>query len=248
MDFFFNVLPIAAGVSVLLIVGAAALVLIRRGPEMGVAIDLRQLYFLIVSLATLLVALFSLVGLSGSILDLLFRTYEYPYPVPLESRADLQPVPTSLPPSKEGVAPTPIPPDTFPGPYYESPSDFWIRDNIARSAAAALIAIPLWAFHWGKARILVRERGSDLVFRLYLYGIMIIAIFIILGNVSGLLSQILRALIGAVDWSDIYAQRLFWRDLLAALVNSLLAGTLWAYTGPSSAESPNKRKPARLSA
>lgn len=209
MDFIFSVIPIGVGVAVLLIVGAAALVIVQRG-QPAVTIDLRELYFLIVSLFTLLMAFFSLTGIMGSILDLALRTYE-PIPTPLSP---------PIGPREE------MPPVAELQPYDPT---LWIREQIAQAGAATLIAIPVWAFHWQRARRLAEEKGPSLLHRLYLYGIMILALLFVIGSATGLLTQILRAVVGAIDWGDVYQQRFFWKNVLSTLISALLAGTIWAY-------------------
>lgn len=204
MEFFGTAIVLLAviGFPLLLVVGVV--LMLRRGGEMRLAIDPKATYFYVVSLAALLMAFFALLSLTGSALELALHT-------------------TYMPESAE-VQPGPRKPE-----FQLPPADRYVRERIAQTGALVLVALPVWLFHWRGSRRLAFAKRAFFSYRLYLYGVMTMALIAALVWGGMLLAKLLGLALGTVDWTIEREGRLFWKDALSAAANLLVALGLWAY-------------------
>ena len=82
------------------------------------------------------------------------------------------------------------------------------RERLATSLAIVLLALPIWAFHWRRFRRLARERQAFLMYRVYGYAVMVVALVTVIIAGGNVLRQPLPAVLGVVDLTTRYAQLL----------------------------------------
>jgi hypothetical protein len=179
--------------------------------------DLRRVYFSVTAFVVLLV-----VGVfaSASALVVLSTTpFEQRYP------PNYAPQPTFA--GAQGQAEVPAPPQTGGSaqavPVKPGIQDDWdlnnAREGLANSLATVLLALPIWYFHWRRYRRLAQERQAYLMYRIYGYAFMVIALVTVIVAGGNVLTQLFRALLGSVDLATRYAQL----TLIHQTVGSLLA-------------------------
>jgi hypothetical protein len=93
------------------------------------------------------------------------------------------------------------------------------REGLANSLATVLLALPIWYFHWQRYRRLARERQAFLMFRVYGYAFMVIALVTVIISGGNVFTQIFRAMLGVLDLTTRYALL----TLVHQTVGSLLA-------------------------
>jgi hypothetical protein len=188
--------------------------------------DLKRVYFSVTAFVVLLVAFFAAIGVfaSASAWVVLSTTpFEQRYPPGYA----LQP-PTAV---AQGQAERPAPPaDGAPAqavPAKPVAVEDWefsnAREGLANSLATVLLALPIWYFHWLRYRRLAHERQAFLMYRIYGYAFMVIALVTVIIAGGNVLAQLLRAMLGALDLATRYAQL----TLIHQTVGSLL-GVGWA--------------------
>jgi len=214
----------------------AFLVLMRRVTGHTLTIDLRGLYFYLVSFVSLLLAFFALLSTTGQALDLALNAY-YPAEVvtpvmvapPTPTAVMETPTTPSTPESPGAVEPRTTELQTIPPPKPAAydPS-WWARQQVAQSVALVLVALPVWWLHWRRARRLAEENGELFPLRLYLYGMMAVGLIAMVVMAAQALGGGLQWVLKSVPNGPI-ALRVFWKDMLSAGLNALIALTLWWY-------------------
>ena len=125
--------------------------------------------------------------------------------------------------------PTPAP-AAAPAPAYPAKPgvlDDWeltnAKEQLANSLAVVILALPIWYFHWLRYRRLARERQAFLMYRVYGYAFMVIALVTVIIAGGNVLTQVFRAVLGVLDLATRYAQL----SLVHQTAGSLL-GVGWA--------------------
>ena len=195
--------------------------------------DLKRTYFSLTAFVVLLVAFISGLSLLSGASAVAFLA-----PVPFEDRypPGYPPVEVPVPPmAASGQAtPTPAPAVTSaPGPtvpYAGKPvqMDDWelrsAREQVAMTLAAVIVALPIWWFHWRRYRRLAQDKQAFVMYRVYAYAFMVVALITMIVAGGNLLGQVFRALLGVADLSTRYAQV----NLAHQAVGSGL-GVVWAF-------------------
>ncbi len=190
--------------------------------------DLKRTYFGITAFVVLMMAFVS--GLSflsaGSTMVILSTVpFEQRYPPGYPPQAVMPPAPAA--PSGTSAA-TPAPQLEPPYPAKEGPMEDWelrnAKEQVATSLAAMILAFPIWYFHWRRYRQLAYEKKAFLLYRIYGYAFMVIALITMIVAGGMVLSQGIRAILGVLDLSTKYAQL----NLAHQIVGSLL-GVGWAF-------------------
>jgi len=185
--FFSILLPIASlvvtiGLPLLVIAGIVAA--LRKGVSWK-AINLKQIYFSIISFVSLLVVFFSLLSLTESVLTLALRTHRYEWEKP--------------------------------------------KEDIARMTSLVIVSFPVWLFHWSRTRRIAYAEKAFLLYRIYLYVVMVIALIATLACGGLLVHQFIKLAMGIVEWAKAAEVRAFWKDVISAAINALLSFGLWFY-------------------
>ena len=184
--------------------------------------DLKRVYFSVTAFVVLLVAFIAAIGVfaSASALVVLSTTpFEQRYPPGYLPEAPVAPAPQG-----QSQKPTPSAGSPSPAvPVKQGVFDDWeltnAREGLANSLATVLLALPIWYFHWQRYRRLARERQAFLMFRVYGYAFMVVALVTVIISGGNVLTQLFRAVMGVLDLATRYAQL----NLLHQTVGSLLA-------------------------
>ncbi len=210
----------AAGLVVLL-------VLVRRVTGRTLTVDLRGLYFYLVSFASLLLAFFALINATGLVLELALNAY---YPAEAVAPVVLAPpTPTAVAETPATPSPPKPPEPVTPRPKPAYDPSHWARQRAAQSAALALVALPVWWIHWRRARRLAQESDGLFPLRLYLYGTMAVGLIATVIMAGRALGGVIQWGLGGVAVEDPIALRIFWKDMLSAGLNAIIALALWLY-------------------
>jgi hypothetical protein len=103
------------------------------------------------------------------------------------------------------------------------------REQTATSVAALLVAAPIWLFHWRRFRKAAAEQNAYLMYRVYAYATMTVALIAMIIAGGDLLGQPLLALLGAADLSGRYAQLQFIYRALGSGLSLVWAIGFWLY-------------------
>jgi hypothetical protein len=199
-------------------------------------IDLRRLYYGATAFLVFLVAFFAAQTVADQVLRLVVVSS-----VPMSERNSMQaqPVVMEAPPATPRPVGTPVPPPTL-SPEQRAAEeqterarleDYELRsakEGVVSSLAMVLVALPIWVFHWRRWRALTRAQ-SPLLFRLYVYALMLIAMITAVVRGGGAVSALLKLPIGAADFSSRYASLTFVQELASGLVGALVALLAWWY-------------------
>lgn len=190
-------------------VAAIVLTLRRRtDPPAGQAgvseIDFGLVYFYLVSFVTLAIASYALIAAIGQALDLGLGTYY------------------------EAPEPRPMPPGQAQEPGFVKPApDYWVRQQLATSASAFLVATPVWLFHWLRGRRRAHAKGALHFHRAYLYIVSLLALLVAVIFAVILLSKGVGLALGVFDLGTAKAQRELLRDVLTPLLSLAVAAAIW---------------------
>lgn len=188
--------------------------------------DLKRVYFSVTAFVVLLVAFFSALeafGAASQWVVLSTTPFEQRYPPGYLAQPLVAPV-------AKGQMEQPTPPPGAPAqavPVKQGVINDWeltnAKERLANSLAILALALPIWYFHWQRYRRLARERQAYLMYRVYGYAFMVIALVAVIISGGAVLTQLLRALLGALDLTTRYAQL----NLIHQTIGSLL-GVGWA--------------------
>ena len=212
------------------------LMLVRRMTGQIPTVDLRGLYFYLVSFVSLLLAFFALLNTTGQALELALSAY-YPSEVvapvvvapPTPTVVMETPATPSTPEPTEAVELRATELQTIPSPKPAYSPSRWARQRVAQSAALVLVALPVWWLHWRRARRLAEEDGGLFPLRLYLYGMMAVGLIAMVVMAAQALGGGLQWVLRSIPTDDPIALRIFWKDMLSAGLNALVALALWWY-------------------
>jgi hypothetical protein len=189
---------------------------------MAMSFDLKRVYFSVTAFVVLLVAFFAAIGVfaSASAWVVLSTTpFEQRYPPGFLPQAPGAP-------AVQGQTEKPTPSASVPQeavPVKQGVFDDWeltnAREGLANTLATVLLALPIWYFHWQRYRRLAHERRAFLMYRVYGYAFMVIALVTVIISGGNVFTQLFRAMFGVLDLATRYAQL----NLIHQTVGSLLA-------------------------
>jgi hypothetical protein len=194
--------------------------------------DLKRVYFSVTAFVVLLVAFFAAIGVfaSASAWVVLSTTpFEQRYPPGFLSQAPVAP-------EAQGGTQKPAPPAGASAqavPVKQGVLDDWelnnAREGLANSLATVLLALPVWYFHWQRYRRLAHERQAFLMYRVYGYAFMVIALVTVIIAGGIVLTQVFRAMLGVVDLATRYAQLTLVHQTVGSLMGVGWALLWWYY-------------------
>jgi hypothetical protein len=194
--------------------------------------DLKRVYFSVTAFVVLLVAFFAAVGVFASVsawVVLSTTPFEQRYPPGYLPQAPVAP-------AAQGQTEKPTPPAGAPAqavPVKQGVLDDWeltnAREGLANSLAIVLLALPIWYFHWLRYRRLAHERQAFLMYRIYGYAFMVIALVTVIIAGGNVLTQLFRAVLGVVDLATRYAQLTLIHQSVGSLLVVGWALLWWRY-------------------
>jgi hypothetical protein len=194
--------------------------------------DLKRVYFSVTAFVVLLVAFFSALEFLGSASQwvvLSTTPFEQRYPPGYA----LQPSMKVAQGQAEQPAPTPPGAPAPATPAKPGSLDDWeltnAREQLANSLAILVLALPIWYFHWLRYRRLAHERQAFLMYRVYGYAFMVIALVTVIIAGGNVLTQLFRAVLGALDLATRYAQLTLIHQTVGSLLIVGWALLWWRY-------------------
>ncbi len=197
--------------------------------------DLKRVYFSVTAFVVLLVAFFAAIQVfaTASAWVVLSTTpFEQRYPPGFLPQPPV--APGAQGPTEK---PTPGPSGTAPAqpavPVKQGAFEDWelnsAREGLASSLAIVLLALPIWYFHWTRYRRLAQERQAFLMYRVYGYAFMVIALVTVIIAGGNVLTQVFRAMLGVVNLATRYAQLTLIHQSVGSLLVVGWALLWWRY-------------------
>jgi len=103
------------------------------------------------------------------------------------------------------------------------------KEEVATSLAVMLLALPVWYFHWRRYRQLAHENQAFLLYEVYGYTLMAIALITMVVAGGIVLAQVFRAIMGVLDLSSKYAQLKMGHEVVGMFLIVGWAFVFWYY-------------------
>jgi hypothetical protein len=209
-----------------------ALAGLARGEGKAMGFDLKRVYFSVTAFVVLLVAFFAAIGVFASasawvVLSTTPFEQRYPSGYALQAPAAAAQGQAERPAPPADVAPAqPVPAKPVAMDDYELNN---AREGLANSLATLLLALPIWYFHWERYRRLAQARQAFLMYRVYGYAFMVIALVTVIISGGNIFTQIFRAVLGVLDLTTRYAQLTLIHQMVGSLLSVGWALLWWRY-------------------